>query len=126
MIEKLNLACDYMQGAHPAILKRMSENNLIKSGVYGYDVFSDSAKAKIREICQAPDADIWFLVGGTQTNATVLDAVTVIETYVYTSMRTMGMGFSTAVGLCQGLMGLILILLANTLAKKINDGEGLF
>ena len=37
-------------------------------------------------------------------------------------MRTMGMGFSTAVGLCQGLMGLILILLA----KKINDGEGLF
>ena len=66
---------------------------------------------------------IWGLVG---QNATVLDAVTVIDTYVYTSMRTMGMGFSTAVGLCQGLMGLILILLANTLAKKINDGEGLF
>lgn len=75
MSEKLNLACDYMQGAHPAILKRMAENNLVKSGVYGYDAFSDSAKAKIREACQAPDADIWFLVGGTQTNATVLDAV---------------------------------------------------
>ena len=66
---------------------------------------------------------IWGVVG---QNPTVLDAVTVIDTYVYTSMRTMGMGFSTAVGLCQGLMGLILILLANTLAKKINDGEGLF
>ena len=75
MSEKLNLACDYMQGAHPAILKRMAENNLVKSGVYGYDAFSDSAKAKIREACQAPDADVWFLVGGTQTNATVLDAV---------------------------------------------------
>ena len=66
---------------------------------------------------------IWGVVG---QNQTVLDAVTVIDTYVYTSMRTMGMGFSTAVGLCQGLMGLILILLANWAAKKINDGEGLF
>lgn len=66
---------------------------------------------------------IWGVVG---QNQTVLDAVTVIDTYVYTSMRTMGMGFSTAVGLCQGLMGLILILLANWGAKKINDGEGLF
>ena len=75
MTEKLNFACDYMHGAHPEILKRMAENNLIKSGVYGYDAFSDSAKAKIREACQAPDADIWFLVGGTQANATVLDAI---------------------------------------------------
>jgi len=52
--------------------------------------------------------------------------VTVIDTYVYTSMRTMGFGFSTAIGLCQSLMGLILILLANAAAKRINDGEGLF
>ena len=66
---------------------------------------------------------IWGVVG---QNQTVLDAVTVIDTYVYTSMRTMGMGYSTAIGLCQGLMGLILILLANWAAKKINDGEGLF
>ena len=66
---------------------------------------------------------IWGLVG---QNPTVLDAVTVIDTYVYTSMRTMGFGFSTAIGLCQSVMGLILIVLANTAAKKINDGEGLF
>ena len=66
---------------------------------------------------------IWGLVG---QNATLLDEVTVIDTYVYTSMRTMGFGFSTAVGLFQSIMGLILILLANTAAKKINDGEGLF
>ena len=66
---------------------------------------------------------IWGVVG---QNATVLDAVTVIDTYVYTSMRTMGFGFSTAIGLCQSLMGLILILLANAAAKRINDGEGLF
>ena len=74
MSEKLYFASDYMQGAHPAILKRMAENNLVKSGVYGYDAFSDSAKAKIREACQAPDADVWFFVGGTQTNATVLES----------------------------------------------------
>ena len=66
---------------------------------------------------------IWGVVG---QNPTVLDAVTVIDTYVYTSMRTMGFGFSTAIGLCQSVMGLILILLANHTAKKINDGEGLF
>ena len=75
MNEKPNFACDYDQGAHPAILKRMLENNLVKSGVYGDDVFSASAKAKIREACQAPEADVWFFVGGTQANATVLDAI---------------------------------------------------
>ena len=75
MGEKLNFACDYMQGAHPAILKRMFENNLTKSGVYGEDAFSDSARTRIREACQASEADIWFLAGGTQANATVLDAI---------------------------------------------------
>ena len=75
MNERLNFACDYNQGAHPAILKRMLENNLVKSGVYGDDAFSESAGAKIREACKAPEADVWFLVGGTQTNAAVLDSV---------------------------------------------------
>ena len=75
MSEKLNLSCDYNQGMHPAILRRMAENNLVKSGVYGDDAFSESARAKIREACAAPDADIWFLVGGTQANAVVLDSL---------------------------------------------------
>jgi len=66
---------------------------------------------------------IWGLVG---QNSTVLDAVNVIDTYVYASMRTMGFGFSTAIGLSQSIMGLILICLANATAKRINDGEGLF
>lgn len=66
---------------------------------------------------------IWGVVG---QNSTVLDEVNVIDTYVYTSMRSMGFGFSTAIGLCQSVLGLVLILLANAVAKKINDGEGLF
>ena len=66
---------------------------------------------------------IWGVVGN---NAAILDAVNVIDTYVYSSMRSMGFGFSTAIGLCQSVMGLIMILFANAAAKKINDGEGLF
>ena len=66
---------------------------------------------------------IWGVVGH---NSAILDAVNVIDTYVYSSMRTMGFGFSTAIGLCQSMMGLIMILFANAAAKKINDGEGLF
>ena len=66
---------------------------------------------------------IWGVVGN---NSAILDAVNVIDTYVYSSMRTMGFGFSTAIGLCQSIMGLIMILFANAAAKKINDGEGLF
>ena len=53
----------------------MLENNLVTSGVYGEDAISESAKARIREACKAPEADVWFLVGGTQTNAVVLDSV---------------------------------------------------
>ena len=66
---------------------------------------------------------IWGVVG---QNSTILDEVQVIDTYVYTSMRSMGFGFSTAIGLCQSVMGLIMILIANWAAKKVNDGEGLF
>ena len=66
---------------------------------------------------------IWGVVGN---NAAILDAVNVIDTYVYSSMRSMGFGFSTAIGLCQSVRGLVMILFANAAAKKINDGEGLF
>ncbi len=75
MNEKLNFACDYMQGAHPIILQRMQETNLEKSGVYGEDIFSDAAREKIRKACEVPGADVFFLVGGTQANLTVLDSI---------------------------------------------------
>lgn len=66
---------------------------------------------------------VWGIVGN---NPLLSDAVNVIDTYVYTSMRTLGFSYSTAVGLMQSIMGLILVTLANWSAKKINDGEGLF
>ena len=75
MQQKLFFASDYMEGAHPAILERLIETNMIHSPGYGTDDFSASARNKIRHACQAPGADIYFLVGGTQANATVIDAV---------------------------------------------------
>jgi len=63
---------DYMEGAHPLILKRLTEINMEKNPGYGTDSYCESAKEKIRKACNVPDAEIFFLVGGTQTNATVI------------------------------------------------------
>lgn len=73
--KRISFASDYLEGAHPAILKRLSETNMLQTAGYGFDEFSESARAKIRKACDAPEADIFFLIGGTQTNATVIDAI---------------------------------------------------
>lgn len=66
---------DYNNGAHPLVLRRLIETNDNSSSSYGSDIWSEQARQKIRKACQTPDADIYFLVGGTQTNATVIDGV---------------------------------------------------
>ena len=66
---------DYNNGAHPQVLHRLIETNPTASQSYGFDEWSESARRKIREACQCPEADIFFLLGGTQTNATVIDGV---------------------------------------------------
>lgn len=71
-MEKLFFASDYMEGAHPAVLKRLVETNLAHTVGYGKDEYCDEAKALIREACECPGAEVEFLVGGTQTNATVI------------------------------------------------------
>ena len=65
---------DYMEGCHPRILQRMAEINFEKTTGYGQDPYCESAKEKIRHACKAPDAQIYFLAGGTQTKATVIAA----------------------------------------------------
>lgn len=72
----LSFTNDYSEGAHPRILERLAATNMEQVPGYGSDHYSESAAAKIREACDAPEADVWFLVGGTQTNQTVIDAVT--------------------------------------------------
>ena len=66
---------DYNNGAHPEVLRHLVETNEAQSASYGFDVWSESAREKIREACECPEADIFFLTGGTQANATVIDAL---------------------------------------------------
>ena len=63
---------DYSCGAHPQVLRRLCETNLIPQPGYGFDCFSESAREKLRAACGCPEAGVYFLSGGTQTNAVVL------------------------------------------------------
>ena len=71
----LSFENDYSEGAHEEILRRLMETNRVQQVGYGEDEYSQSAKEKIRATCQSPDADVFFLVGGTQSNAVVIDSV---------------------------------------------------
>ena len=65
---------DYSEGAHPAILRALEEENLRQNPGYGADVHCAAAAARIRELAQCPDADVHFLVGGTPCNLISLTA----------------------------------------------------
>ena len=58
---------DYSHGAHPAVLQALVDTNMEPQPGYGTDAHTERAKQLIREACQAPDADVFLLVGGTQT-----------------------------------------------------------
>lgn len=71
---KLLFQCDYNEGAHPRILERLMETNMEQTIGYGEDDYCKKAAELIREKCGDASLDVHFLVGGTQTNATVIDA----------------------------------------------------
>ena len=73
--KKMTFASDYMEGAHPLILRKLAETNLEKTAGYGLDEYSESARKKIRTACGTPDAEVFFLAGGTQTNAVMISAL---------------------------------------------------
>lgn len=66
---------DYSEGAHEKVLRHLTETNMEQLTGYGTDRYCQSAKEKIRRACDCPEADICFLVGGTQTNQTVISAL---------------------------------------------------
>ena len=72
---RLTFASDYMEGAHPLILQRLAETNLEKTAGYGTDRYSASAREKIRAACGTPEAEVFFLAGGTQANAVMIGAL---------------------------------------------------
>ena len=63
---------DYSEGAHPQVLQALADTNLVQTCGYGLDTICEEARDLIRSLCAAPEADVHFLVGGTQTNLTVI------------------------------------------------------
>lgn len=67
--------CDYTEGAHPEILKKMEETNFVQTPGYGMDDYCESAREKIKKACGSEEMDVHFLVGGTQANFTVISSI---------------------------------------------------
>ena len=84
----ISFECDYNNGAHPKVLENLVRYNSAKPTPYGFDEFSERAKQRIREAIGMPDAQIFFLTGGTQTNATTIDSML----YQYEGVICVGTG----------------------------------
>ena len=67
--------CDYMAGAHPEVLEALVRTNLELTSGYGADSYTAEARELIRRAIGCPEAQVMFLVGGTQTNATIIDGI---------------------------------------------------
>ena len=66
---------DYLEGAHPYVMEKLNETNMVQTVGYGEDEYCEAARERIKAVCQAPEADVHFLVGGTQTNTTVIASI---------------------------------------------------
>ncbi len=84
----ISFECDYNNGACQQVIDNLVKYNDAKPTPYGFDAFSERAKARIREACGLPDAQIFFLTGGTQTNATTIDSML----YQYEGVICVGSG----------------------------------
>lgn len=84
----ISFECDYNNGAHPKVLESLIKHNDAKPTPYGFDEFSERAKGRIRKAIGMPDAQIFFLTGGTQTNATTIDSML----YQYEGVICVGSG----------------------------------
>ena len=70
----IRFECDYATGAHPKVMEKLMATNLEECPGYGVDDHCQNAARMLKELCEAPEADVHFLVGGTQTNMTVIAA----------------------------------------------------
>ena len=70
----LRFECDYTEGCIPEILDAIARENYSQLQGYSEDTVTERAKAKVKALCGSEDVDVHFLVGGTQTNTTVIAA----------------------------------------------------
>ena len=70
----IHFAFDYAEGAHEGVLRRLFETNLEQTAGYGEDPYCRRAQGLIRQLCRNESLEVHFLVGGTQTNTTVIAA----------------------------------------------------
>lgn len=70
----IRFECDYAEGACPEIMQALLETNMEQTPGYSTDAHCEKAREYVRNACKAPEADVHFLVGGTQTNVTVISA----------------------------------------------------
>ena len=73
MNNKILFQCDYNEGAHPKVLECLVATNMEQTVGYGEDAYCAAAAEKIRKACKDDSLAVHFLVGGTQTNMTVID-----------------------------------------------------
>ncbi len=71
----ISFASDYVAGAHPEVLKRLIETNMDILTGYGTDTYTLSAAEKIKKACNCPDAEVFLISGGTQTNQLVISTM---------------------------------------------------
>ncbi len=74
-MDYVSLASDYLEGCHPAVLDKLAKECARQHMGYGTDEVSAAARKKIRAACACPDADVHFLLGGTQANMVTIDAL---------------------------------------------------
>ena len=74
-MQKIQFQCDYNEGCAPEIIQRLVETNLEQNIGYGEDPHCEHARELIRKACDTPEADVHFLVGGTQANATIISSI---------------------------------------------------
>lgn len=66
---------DYTEGAHPSIIKKLTDTNMEQTTGYGEDIYCEKARELIQKECRRDNVDVHFLTGGTQTNLTFIGSV---------------------------------------------------
>lgn len=75
----INFNSDYINGAHPKVLQKLIDTNNEYLSGYGTDRYSYEASEKIKRVFNCPDAYVYFLTGGTQTNQIIIE--TMLKSY---------------------------------------------